>query len=511
MERYLRVSFLWRKNMATSKIKTIEKTLRKAIDYIVNPDKTNGGQLVYSHGCSVETADLEMDLTARKGTGRGSRIAYHLIQSFALDDDISPEKALELGIEFAKKVTGGNYEFIVTTHIDKDHIHNHIIFNSVDYVKHRKYHSDEKDKYRIRDINDEICKANNLSVLPKYVAKRNFRYKNIYKNEDAGWKEKLKIAIDKVILEASSFEDFLFAMEMEGYKIKRGKHIAFHAPGQKRKERDAYTRSKTIGGGYTEDEIRERIENKDNETVLHAEENAANQRSVKTENSLQKQKNTVSKKKIFSSKRINLLVDIKKNIKAQQSKGYEQALVRSNINTLVKTMNFLIAHNLTTSEDFQNYAEGKQAEYSLYRDDIKKLERELLELSEKIKFTQNYKKNAYAFYESKRVKDSSEYIREHESQIILFKSSEIYFKRKQLDPKEINLSELFEQYKRLTIEKQELSKKSRALSGEINEIDRVAENVTKALGINFGESEEKHEQEDYNAGRENERDEDKQK
>jgi len=130
MERYLRVSFLWRKNMATSKIKTIEKTLRKAIDYIVNPDKTNGGQLVYSHGCSVETADLEMDLTARKGTGRGSRIAYHLIQSFALDDDISPEKALELGIEFAKKVTGGNYEFIVTTHIDKDHIHNHIIFYS---------------------------------------------------------------------------------------------------------------------------------------------------------------------------------------------------------------------------------------------------------------------------------------------------------------------------------------------------------------------------------------------
>ena len=109
-------------------------------------------------------------------------------------------------------------------------------------------------------------------------------------------------------------------------------------------------------------------------------------------------KNTKQPKKTFTSKRINLLVDISKNIKAQQSKGYAQALVRSNINTLVKTMNFLIEHKLTTSEDFQVYADGKKAEYSLYRKDIRKIENELLELSEKIKFTQNYKKNAHTFY-----------------------------------------------------------------------------------------------------------------
>lgn len=158
--------------MATSKIKTIKKTLKKAIDYITNPDKTEDGTLIYSHGCSVETADLEMELTAKQGTGRGDRIAYHIIQSFSPDDDITPEKAQELGIEFSRQVTGGKYEFAIATHVDRNHIHNHIIFNAVDYVNHRKYHSDEKDKYRIRDINDEICKANNLSVLPKYNAKR---------------------------------------------------------------------------------------------------------------------------------------------------------------------------------------------------------------------------------------------------------------------------------------------------------------------------------------------------
>ncbi len=113
--------------MATSKLKVIKKTLRKAIDYIANPEKTKDGTLIYSHGCSVETADREMELTARQGTGRGDRIAYHLIQSFAPGDDITPEKALELGIEFARRVTGGKYEFVVSTHIDKDHIHNHII------------------------------------------------------------------------------------------------------------------------------------------------------------------------------------------------------------------------------------------------------------------------------------------------------------------------------------------------------------------------------------------------
>lgn len=114
--------------MATSKIKTIRGTLKKAIDYIANPDKTNDGQLVFSHACSLETADIEMQLTAKQGTGIGDRIAYHLIQSFSPEDDISPKKALELGREFAKKVTGGKHEFVVTTHIDKEHIHNHIIF-----------------------------------------------------------------------------------------------------------------------------------------------------------------------------------------------------------------------------------------------------------------------------------------------------------------------------------------------------------------------------------------------
>ncbi len=462
--------------MATSKLKVIKKTLRKAIDYIANPEKTKDGTLIYSHGCSVETADREMELTARQGTGRGDRIAYHLIQSFAPGDDITPEKALELGIEFARRVTGGKYEFVVSTHIDKDHIHNHIIFNAVDYVSHRKYHSDEKDKYRIRDINDEICSANNLSVLPKYDGKRKAKYRNTYKEEKVSWQKKLKSVIDDAIRNSDTFDEMLYALEMEGYEIKRGKYISFRAPGQER-----FTRAKTIGDSYSEDAIRERIANKDKEPELLAEE---------TEVTVPKKKQTasevkgqvISKKKEFPSKRINLLVDISKNIKAQQSKAYEHALVRSNINTLVKTMNFLISHKITTPEEFQIYAEAKNAEYSLYRKDIRKIESELMDLSEKIKFTQNYKKNAHVFYESRRAKDPAAYAREHEDQIVLFKASELYFKRKQLNPKEMNLAEMFEKYRQLNAEKAELDKRSNSLKREIKELEVVAENIEKAVG-----------------------------
>lgn len=482
--------------MATSKLKVIKKTLRKAIDYIANPEKTKDGTLIYSHGCSVETADREMELTARQGTGRGDRIAYHLIQSFSPDDDITPEKALELGIEYARRVTGGKYEFVVSTHIDKEHIHNHIIFNAVDYVSHRKYHSDEKDKYRIRDINDEICSANNLSVLPKYDGKRKAKYRNTYKEEKVSWQKKLKSVIDDAIRNSDTFDEMLYALEMEGYEIKRGKYISFRAPGQER-----FTRAKTIGDNYSEDAIRERIANKDKEPELQA---------AETEVTVPKKKQTaaevkgqvVSKQKGFPSKRINLLVDISKNIKAQQSKAYEHALVRSNINTLVKTMNFLISHKITTPEDFQVYAEAKNAEYSLYRKDIRKIESELMDLSEKIKFTQNYKKNAHVYYESRRAKEPAAYAREHEDQIVLFQASEIYFKRKQLNPKELNLAEMFERYKELNAEKAELDKRSNSLKREIKELEVVAENIEKAVGEDIAGKKEKQKNAERGKGQE---------
>ena len=113
--------------MATTKIKAIKSTLKKAILYIINPEKTEGAMLVSSFGCSVDFADLEMQSTAVKGSGRGNRVAYHFIQSFAPDDPVTPEQAHEIGRAFAEKYLKGKYEYVISTHVDKGHIHNHII------------------------------------------------------------------------------------------------------------------------------------------------------------------------------------------------------------------------------------------------------------------------------------------------------------------------------------------------------------------------------------------------
>ena len=277
-------------------------------------------------------------------------------------------------------------------------------------------------------------------------------------------------------------------LEMEGYEIKQGKHINFRAPGQERGNR-----GKRIGDDYTEEAIRRRIANKDKEPELQTENIS---RKTNSGNRAKTKEQPLSKRGKFSSNRINLLVDISKNIKAQQSKAYEHALVRSNINTLVKTMNFLIEHKITTPEEFQIYADGKNAEYSLYREDVVKLEGEMLELSEKIKFTQNFKKNAHLYYESRRAEDPAAFAREHEDQFILLKASEIYFKRKGLKPKELNLGEMFKQYKMMSEEKEKLSKKQNSLKKEIRELEVVAENIEKAIGENMMEGEESQKMEE---------------
>ncbi|MCM1234974.1 MAG: relaxase/mobilization nuclease domain-containing protein [Ruminococcus flavefaciens] len=477
--------------MAITKIKALKKTLNKAIHYIINPDKTEDGNLVYSFGCSVGTADLEMELTAKQGSGNGNRIAYHVIQSFSPDDSLTPERALELGKEFAAKITNGKYEFVVATHVDGNQIHNHIIFNAVNFVDHKKYHYGTKEKYRIREINDEICKENNLSVLPKYDGKRKNKYENKHKKQEGGWTKKLKEVIDNAIQKSTSFDEFLSVMNMEGYEIKRGKHIAFHAPGQERKGNAAYTRSKSIGDNYTEEAIRSRIEHRGKDELI---EKSTSFETAKKEDTEKFQNPQISKTsaikkmekeipKINYQKRINLLVDISKNVKAQQSKGYEQALARSNINTLTKTMNYLIEHKITTSDEFAIFAEGMRAEYSLNRKSLRKIEDRLLDLSQQIKFTQNYKKYMPVFLESKRTRQKEEFYNVHKDEIALFKASEIYFERNQMNPRNMNLSKLFEEYKTLRNEKEDITKHCHSIEKSINELERVKQNIETALGV----------------------------
>ena len=151
--------------MAVTKTHPIKSTLKAAIDYICNPDKTDGKLLVSSFGCSAETADIEFAWTRRHAIDKGTNLGRHLIQAFE-PGEVTPEEAHRIGMELAREVLGGKYEFVLTTHIDKDHVHNHLIFNAVDFVDYHAYKSYKRIYYDMREVSDRLCKENGLSVIP---------------------------------------------------------------------------------------------------------------------------------------------------------------------------------------------------------------------------------------------------------------------------------------------------------------------------------------------------------
>ena len=150
--------------MAVTKIKPVKSTLSKALDYIENPDKTDNQMLISSFGCSYETADIEFGYTLSQARDKGNNLAFHLIQSFA-PGEVDYQKAHEIGRQLADAVTKGQHEYVLTTHIDKGHIHNHIIFCAVNFVDHHKYVSNKRTYYGIRNMSDKLCRDNGLSAV----------------------------------------------------------------------------------------------------------------------------------------------------------------------------------------------------------------------------------------------------------------------------------------------------------------------------------------------------------
>ena len=328
--------------MAVTKIKPVKSTLSKALDYIENPDKTDGKMLISSFGCSYETADIEFGYTLSQALDKGSNLAFHLIQSFA-PGEVDYEKAHEIGKQLADAVTKGQHEYVVTTHIDKGHIHNHVIFCAVNFVDHHKYNSNKRSYYGIRNMSDKLCRENGLSVVVPGKGSKGKSYAE-YQAEKTGtsWKGKLKIAVDALIPQVSSFEELLTRLQAAGYEIKPGKYVSCRAPGQER-----FTRLKTLGADYTEEAIRERIAG----------------RRAKAAKAPREQRG------------VSLLIDIENSIKAAQSKGYEQWAKIHNLKQAAKTMNFLTEHKIEQYADLVSRIEEMAAESGQAADALKDAEK----------------------------------------------------------------------------------------------------------------------------------------
>ena len=433
--------------MAVTKIKPIKSTLSKALDYIQNPAKTDGKMLVSSFGCSAETADIEFGFTLSQALEKGSNLAHHLIQSFE-PGEVDYQTAHEIGRQLADAVTKGQYEYVLTTHIDKGHIHNHIIFCAVNFVDHHKYNSNKRSYYGIRNISDKLCREHGLSVVVPGKGSKGKSYAE-YQAEKVGasWKGKLKIAVDTLIPQVSSFEELLQRLQAAGYEIKPGKYISCRAPGQER-----FTRLKTLGADYTEEALKERISGK----------------------------RTRAAKVPKQQRGVSLLIDIENSIKAQESLGYEQWAKIHNLKQAAKTLNFLTEHQIEQYADLTAKIAEIGAASEQAADALKGAEKRLANMAVLIKNITTYQKTKPAYDAYRAAKDKGQYRAAHESSIILHEAAARALKAAGV-AKLPSVAALQAEYTALQEQKEALYADYGKLKKQVREYDVIKRNIDSIL------------------------------
>ena len=437
--------------MAVTKIKAIRGTLSKAIAYILNPEKTDEKLLVSSYGCASETAAREFEWTRRIAEQKGMNpvriIARHVIQSFEIGE-VTPELAHEIGKQFADEILGGKYEYVLTTHIDKDHVHNHLIFNAVDFVDYHAYKSYKRIYYDMREVSDRLCKENGLSVIPPSQNK-GMGYKEYTEaKRGTSWKQKLKQTIDRLVITAKDYDDFLRLMQEAGYEIKTGKYISFRAEGQER-----FTRSKTIGENYTEERIKERI-------------------AGRTPRRSQRQ---------TTPKGISLIGDIQERIRLIDSKGYEHKAKLTILKEAARTLNYLTENTLLQYADLEKKVEDVHSSYDRTGKELKGVEARLREVQPLIKNISNYQRLKPVYDAFQKAKDKPGFKAKHEAELVIFEAARSTLLAMQGDEKLPSLKTLQAEQQRLLEEQQRLYDERVKLKKEVKQIETIKSNVDTFL------------------------------
>lgn len=425
--------------------------MSKAIAYILNPEKTDEKLLVSSYGCASETAAREFEWTRKIAEQKGMNpvriIARHVIQSFEIGE-VTPELAHEIGKQFADEILGGKYEYVLTTHIDKDHVHNHLIFNAVDFVDYHAYKSYKRIYYDMREVSDRLCKENGLSVIPPSQNK-GMGYKEYTEaKRGTSWKQKLKQTIDRLVITAKDYDDFLRLMQEAGYEIKTGKYISFRAEGQER-----FTRSKTIGENYTEERIKERIAGR---------------------TPRRNRRQTVPKG-------ISLIGDIQERIRLIDSKGYEYKAKLTILKEAARTLNYLTENNLLQYADLEKKVEDVHSSYDRTGKELKGVEARLREVQPLIKNISNYQRLKPVYDAFQKAKDKPGFKAKHEAELVIFEAARSTLLAMQGDEKLSSLKTLQAQQQRLLDEQQRLYDERAKLKKEVKQIETIKSNVDTFL------------------------------
>lgn len=446
--------------------KTLSHILKDRTEYIENDKKTNSKELVSAFKCVPESAHL--DFTASKYlyeklNTRGYEtkktddvLAYHIRQAFSPDDNITPEQAHEIGRKLADEFTNGNHEYVIATHVDKKHIHNHIIFNSTTIDCTRKFNNFYNSTYAVRKISDRLCEENNLSVVTSKNEKGKHYKEWLEDKKGSSWKSKLKVSIDKCIENSSNFEEFLKAMQAFGYEIKQGKHMAFRATGQER-----FTRAKTLGEMYIEENIRKRISEK----------------TLKVENksvSSKKKKNIIVGN-IKSASRVPITLDKRIMINARKQQI-------ANVKDLANTLLLLRRESINNKNDFDIKINELRTQASEIKESIKKLDSKVIAYRDVAKYlaTVNKQKDVYTQYQKCNMFNKKSFYSKHEGDILSYEHAV-----KKLSELNINIDTPLDKVvavtKEYTAKNETLGKEFKAIEERLKDVKAAKEKVNEVL------------------------------
>lgn len=370
-------------SMHLQKGRSVGQCLKDRTDYAKNDLKTENGEFVSSYECNPDTVDLEFELTKNQyeiNTGRGLKekdvIAYQIRQSFK-PGEITPEEANRIGYETAMRWTKGKHAFIVATHVDKAHIHNHIVYNSTTLDATHKYQNFFLSSLALRRLSDLICLEHGMSVIPEkkpgqWQKRTTYPYK-------ASMRDDIRGVIDRIFKDnkPKDMEDFLKLMEGQGYEIKRGKYISVKAKGQKN-----FLRLRSFGNGYRSEDIARRIAG---ELVVDTgfDKNSADvPDSVALSN---------------SEKKLDLVLDIQNIIAKQKGPGYERWAKIHNVKAISKTLLFLSDHGLEDFDELSAKATEARERFSYISSRQKEIEKRMAEIKLLRQHVFNYSKSQDVF------------------------------------------------------------------------------------------------------------------
>ena len=446
--------------MAYTKIHAITATVHKAVDYICNPDKTDEGILISSYGCSPETAAYDFKFALSKTKQSDPNKAYHLIQSF-LPGEVSYKEAHQIGVELADKLLEGKYSYVVSTHIDKGHVHNHIIFCAADNINHEKYHDCKKTYYNIRSLSDNLCREHGLSVItPGENRGKTYKEWQADRNGSA-WKEQLKADIDEAIKNATAYEDCIELIRAKGYEVKgetfgenAHKFISFRPLDRERFVRGSV---KSLGAEYTKERIKERI----------------------TEKALAKEKRRVPfptrKKPIVKDYSRKNLIDTTGD-KFVQNPGLKHWADIQNLK--IAAASYSQAGSIA---ELEKQISAKSTLAKTARESLVETERQLKDLGEILKYAEQYKTNHIYHIRYKKSKDKDAYLRRHETELILHDGAENMLKRFGIDTKNLDIEKLRSNYNSLYSKKQTLQKTYKSAEREAADLKRKLDNLNQYL------------------------------